>query len=361
MSGGASERAKSNLALACACAAAGMAQRALIACAAAEGDLDEADDEDNDAPDDAEALRAAIRCARAAALSLLGEHATAAAALRSAICLLSGRAASALPAAGAGATLADAWYNLGVSLLHLDDHTAAYVALFDGAKATAHLETVSAFRLRTEVRKRHSYYPESGAALWTKSATVEVQSCGPGIFRTQGLQTVVPESECSKLVAFAEAHALLRGGWSTARHGAVPTTDVAVCDLEPDAVALVNAWLEKALFPLLARLFCADVAKLRIHDAFVVRYDALGGQSELPVHQDQATFSVTLALNAAEDFQGGGVFFEASGSTLGCGVGHAVAFSSSLRHGGAPITEGRRYILALFVYLETDPTDSIRP
>ena len=89
---------------------------------------------------------------------------------------------------------------------------------------------------------------------------------------------------------------------------------------------------------------------VRVHDAFVVRYDA-SAQHHLPFHADQSSVSVTLALN--DGFEGGGTTFSAPvGVTARPETGHAVAFRGNLRHGGAPVTAGTRYIVAAFLFTE---------
>ena len=61
--------------------------------------------------------------------------------------------------------------------------------------------------------------------------------------------------------------------------------------------------------------------------------------------------SVTLALN--DGFEGGGTTFSAPvGVTARPETGHAVAFRGNLRHGGAPVTAGTRYIVAAFLFTE---------
>jgi hypothetical protein len=53
---------------------------------------------------------------------------------------------------------------------------------------------------------------------------------------------------------------------------------------------------------------------MRVHDAFIVRYDAENEKSfSLPEHCDTSAVSVVLALNSEEDgeYSGGGTWFEA--------------------------------------------------
>lgn len=100
--------------------------------------------------------------------------------------------------------------------------------------------------------------------------------------------------------------------------------------------------------------------RLRLHDAFIVRYDAeVDGSFSLPEHRDTSSMSFTVALNRRDaDFAGGGTWFEALGAegmVVDADIGCACAFAGPLRHAGYPITRGTRYILVLFCYVEGFP------
>lgn len=151
----------------------------------------------------------------------------------------------------------------------------------------------------------------------------------------------------------AERAAAERGGWSTDRHAAVPTTDLPVHAV-PGLPALFNAWLGRSVAPLLAAAFPRELPEtglLRVHDAFVVRYDAEGGQRALPPHTDESEMSVTVALNPLADYDGGGTHFERGRHTARVEQGHIAAFlGGELWHSASPVSRGRRYIIAAFLY-----------
>jgi len=210
----------------------------------------------------------------------------------------------------------------------------------------------------------HDNGPEHGKRVVRSSAASGTSGCVLPTTRThlvsrgrcacETSQPLFSLAECSALVAASEAHATSCGGWSTSRHSHVPTTD-----LEVHAVKPVLKWFNRAcreqLFPLVAMAFShlnVSAERLRVSDAFVVRYDADGGQASLPPHADNAHFSLTIALNPRSDFHGGGTRFEATGLVLSPDVGHVVCFPGSLRHAGHPITHGRRYIIAAFLWVE---------
>jgi len=192
------------------------------------------------------------------------------------------------------------------------------------------------------------------------------------VFRTRN--ALLTEDECARVLQHVEDfHAEERNGiWGTVRKSSVPTTDVAVED-----IPVLRPWLRELLhtrmFPMLHAAFplLADgstvidpqsgESRMRVHDAFIVRYDAEKDKSlSLPEHCDTSSMSFTLALNskAAQDFEGGGTWFEAlgpEGQVVDADVGQAVAFAGPLRHAGYPITKGTRVILVLFLYVEGFP------
>ncbi|CAM9668220.1 unnamed protein product, partial [Choristocarpus tenellus] len=209
---------------------------------------------------------------------------------------------------------------------------------------------------------------------------------------------VLLAEECQAAIDEAEAMAAAsisqgKGGWGTARHYSVPTTDVAVKDL-PQTIAWFNRIMRKVVQPLVVTASLMgegdyfSVAEkevgvegqeiqqvkdegrgreeevkvgqgktsglaplIRVHDAFIVRYDAEAQQS-LPTHTDQSEISLTITLNASTEYDGGGTWFEG----LGCAVrpeeaGHVVIFpGGEVMHGGEAITRGVRYVIAVFMY-----------
>jgi hypothetical protein len=169
------------------------------------------------------------------------------------------------------------------------------------------------------------------------------------VFRTR--QALLSPAECSSVLRIVDQHHTqnLGGKWGTVRHSSVKTTDVAVEDI-PALRPWLLALLHSKIFPLLSVAFptladgstlvdtaattatttdtgtaaattgttaatgtaaattakCAAtttatvpaVSRLRVHDAFIVRYDAENDQSlSLPEHCDTSSMSVILSLN----------------------------------------------------------------
>ena len=154
----------------------------------------------------------------------------------------------------------------------------------------------------------------------------------------------------------AEAAAGDTGGWTTGRHYAVPTTDLPV-HAHPALLRWFRGVVRDRLGGLLAAQFGAAAvgdggSRVRIFDAFVVKYCASGGQCYLPVHRDQSTHSFTIALNELSAYRGGGTYFSALGRAVRPERGHVLSFNGDLLHGGDPITWGVRYIVVAFTYIE---------
>ena len=185
------------------------------------------------------------------------------------------------------------------------------------------------------------------------------------VFRTR-VPLMTPD-ECKTVVDIAEKHIRddLDGTWGTVRAASCKTTDFAVEEV-PELRVWLKALMQRCLFPMLAETFprLADGSsiidengqnRMRLHDAFIVRYDTKFGSLHLPEHFDTSSMSFTVTLN--DGFEGGGTWFEtlgdnANGQVVDGDVGHAVAFAGPLKHSGFPIRSGNRMILVLFCYVE---------
>lgn len=126
------------------------------------------------------------------------------------------------------------------------------------------------------------------------------------VFRTK--QPILTCDECAAVIEVVEDYvAQNRGGvWGSVRSASLPTTDVAVEDI-PILRRWLRCLLATTLQPMLATCFpeLADGStmgphgeRLRVHDAFIVRYDADKDMStSLPEHSDTSAVSLTVALN----------------------------------------------------------------
>ena len=174
--------------------------------------------------------------------------------------------------------------------------------------------------------------PLSGTDIWTSSAAVlSAQMCGNWV-------------NCAENFAS-------NSSWSTRRHYAVPTTDLPL-HVIPE---ILQGW--KMLMRSTIRPFLALIApgieqnQIKVHDAFIVKYSATQGQRFLPVHTDEGQWSLTLALNDLDEYDGGGTLFESEKLIIRPNIGELVMFRSSTLHAGAPVTRGTRYIIAAFLFV----------
>lgn len=296
------------------------------------------------------------------------------------------------------ATRGDAFYVAGWIQIHRDDHTRAYDVWSEGAR---HVPTDA--RLERQRRKAAVWGnicgsgeggdlsgPLVGAGSFA-SSLIGVQSfCVPAgrlepalsLFDTSSgpqaeravafvsREAILTVAECASVSRIVDAHiaTLCGGAWPTVRNASVPTTDIAVEDV-PELVPWLRALMRTRVFPMLEACFprlagdggALSADRIRVHDAFIVRYDAAAGSTLLPHHSDTSVVSASIALNEeGADYAGGGLEIEClrgvegtSGEgALSVRVGRAAVFAGPLRHGGAEITRGVRLILVLFLFVD---------
>ena len=116
-------------------------------------------------------------------------------------------------------------------------------------------------------------------------------------------------AECAELIAAAEAH--VEGAWGTIGAGRHAIFGGWVKDVPP-AREWLDARLRAKIYPALCRLYPRLVAgsssaALRVQSAYLFKYDA-ASRAATDVHVDSALLSFTIALNAPEDYDGGGTW-----------------------------------------------------
>ena len=214
------------------------------------------------------------------------------------------------------------------------------------------------------------------------------------VHRTAGC---IAPTLCSDAINIALRY-VAEHGWRTKRHVAHNTTDFEVDDCAPLA-ALLRPLVAQAVLPRIAALFfdsemspeegaegeaigsdgdsAADGVHLVVNDLFFVKYDP-ERQASLGAHRDGSLVSFSIAMNAPDEFIGGGTFFahpevEAAGAVMSgapsgaaddtvvvrpSAVGDLISHSGKLVHGGVAITEGLRYIVVGFVHVVGGHVDS---
>lgn len=176
------------------------------------------------------------------------------------------------------------------------------------------------------------------------------------VFLTDNNAPVITSIECQKVIQSAEEYAK-QTGWTTSRHYAVPTTDIPLHDLADLKPWFYDVWSQR-IRPLLRDQFKLNTTAstrtrdIYIHDAFVVRYDANGGQRNLPPHYDESTHSFIIALNT--DFEGGGTYIHTLNRALKPEVaGGMISFcGGELLHSGDSVVKGTRYVIVAFCYID---------
>lgn len=162
---------------------------------------------------------------------------------------------------------------------------------------------------------------------------------------------VVSSSTCRQLIALAQEYASKKGGWTTSRHYAVPTNDIPIHQA-PRLLDWFVPWFHNDVIPLLQDQFQTN-QHFYVHDAFLVRYTACSSSHFLPLHYDESTHSLILALNS--DFEGGGTYFYSLDHASTPSSGSLASFrGNQLLHGGNVVTKGERFILAIFLYADSD-------
>lgn len=150
--------------------------------------------------------------------------------------------------------------------------------------------------------------------------------------------------------------------WTKNRHIQAPTCDLPAFDLPPDAQMWCRQSMQHALLPLLAKTVAPeldiDPKHLHVQDCFIVRYDgdeSTGpGFASLRPHEDESLLSLTIALNDMSEYDGGGLFIQATGDLLNGDAGTVLCFAGQLIHGGFPVTKGTRWILTVFLYVDAN-------
>ena len=216
--------------------------------------------------------------------------------------------------------------------------------------STASLGAVVCALLVGILYPRRSLSADEACALLNNATAVEL------IARRSVAPRVLTPAECAAIVDEAEGR-----GFAPKRHKLYSTTDVEITSYDRDwqragaaatsRLPVAHALLASAVWPrargALGALFGVAEREIELFEAFVVRYDAAGGeQAGLELHRDGGELSFILSLNAG--FEGGGTVFGrgASAAAVAPGAGDLLVFSGQHEHGGAAVTRGRRCALS---------------
>ena len=79
------------------------------------------------------------------------------------------------------------------------------------------------------------------------------------------------------------------------------------------------------------------------------------GFASLKPHQDESTFSITVALNDRDAYEEGGLWIASAGDVLNGDAGTTLCFCGDIVHGGYPVRRGTRCrIWTVFLYTDTN-------
>jgi len=171
------------------------------------------------------------------------------------------------------------------------------------------------------------------------------------------LTPILSGQECKEIIDECESHYY---GWSSSneRYGTPSYRVGHMLKLEDlsRSYTLVNFELLPRLFPAIINAFPnlqTSAENLRLGGCRVVKYDASEGRVELGLHRDGLLITANIALNDWNDYEGGGTYVEGLSDFMNNPIrlqkGHCLLHPGDVRHGGAPITKGVRYVLVCFI------------
>lgn len=176
------------------------------------------------------------------------------------------------------------------------------------------------------------------------------------------LEPLFSAEDCAAIIQEAEQHNMWRNAQSLAAYARNASTFVSVSKL-PKASSWLDDALARVLYPAIESVFPREelyfsVPYLRCSAASIVKYNASAGQTSLGVHRDGPLIAVTIPLNPLTDYDGGGTYIEALdieattdiAGVLKLNTGHVIMHPAVLRHGGATITRGLRYIMVVWIF-----------
>lgn len=155
------------------------------------------------------------------------------------------------------------------------------------------------------------------------------------------VEACMPRDFCQHIIQTAEAHP-----WTQERH-TQPTLDQPIQNI-PALHSRIVDFLEQEAFPKVAALYQLPADALAIREAFVVKYDA--SSQKLDLHRDASILTLSIALNDASEYTGGGTYFASLQRVLPLPhAGDMLIHCGKLQHGGWTVKSGTRYLLVCFI------------
>ena len=171
------------------------------------------------------------------------------------------------------------------------------------------------------------------------------------------LSPILSPQECKEIIDECEQH---YWGWSSSneRYGTPSHRVGHMLKLESlsRSYTLVNFELLPRLFPAVINAFPylkTNAANLRLAGCRVVKYDASDGHVELGLHRDGQLLTANIALNDIDEYENGGTYVEGlphfMSNPIRLKKGHCLLHPGDVKHGGAAISKGVRYVLVCFL------------
>ena len=154
---------------------------------------------------------------------------------------------------------------------------------------------------------------------------------------------------CDAVVRDVERAATRRGGWMNARHAHAATRDLPLhAGVPARRYAALRALLDGVVLPAMRARYATR--RLRVKEAFVVKYEAGLSSAGLEMHRDGTLLNCVILLSCPADFEGGGTAFAPPlGRTWTTAQGAGLCSCGQLSHGAAVVTKGVRYTLIAFI------------
>lgn len=200
-------------------------------------------------------------------------------------------------------------------------------------------------RQRRRRRKKPSAASEQTGLA--SSDELSLKSCDCELVLDTVLEMDLLTREESLVLCDAARVTAERNGWGAESHANHETKDVKIRNLiSSAAIAIFDKKVADPMMEAIAEHYQVPRSRLRVEDAFVVRY-GMDSQTSLGYHRDGSLVSSIVTLSNPGDFVGGGTAFR-DGSLYKPEQGSGIVFSGQRLHCGREITKGARYILTIF-------------
>lgn len=165
------------------------------------------------------------------------------------------------------------------------------------------------------------------------------------------IKKFIEVNKCDEILAEGITYAQ-KNKWTTKRHDNYPTTDNEVTK-KWKSYDYLQEKVNQIIFPKISEMYDVDTKLLHIKELFLIKYEDTK-QNKLDAHVDGNEFSFVLALNSPDEYEGGGTYFVNQQKRIQLNKGDCLVFCGQNKHQGMPVTKGKRFVLAGFIYYKKD-------